>query len=219
VATKKSKDNPHQWPDGSWHSVSWQQHLDAIQLSGHSVVSLLPSTSTQKVPSTPLTPPTLPPAQTWAESHGESTPATAQPVDPYLESARLAANRNVAISKGNAAYDTGNLGFDYGYNPDGTPNAANPYSRAALYQLDYEHQRAGTTNSLAAQGQLYSGAYGRAQGRNDRNYAMNEANNRLAYQRGLHGIQTGQLGAVASAGTGVSNADFDALLKATYPGS
>jgi hypothetical protein len=34
----------------------------------------------------------------------------------------------------------------------------------------------------------------------------------------MHGIQAGQLGTVANAGTGVSNADFQALLKATYPG-
>lgn len=149
---------------------------------------------------------------------GQGSQSTPRPPDPGLENAQLVANRGVAISRGNAAYDTGNLGFDYGYNPDGSINTANPYSRAALYQKQYEESKLGTTNSLAAQGQLYSGAMANAQGRNDSAYGQNEAGNRLAFQRGLHGIQTGQLGALANAGMGVSNSDFDALLRATYPG-
>jgi hypothetical protein len=141
-----------------------------------------------------------------------------QPVDPALEEQRLIANRNVALGKGEAAYQQGNLGFDYGYNPNGTINTANPYSRAAMLQLGYEHQQAGTTNSYAAQGQLYSGAIQNALGEGSRQYGANEAANRLAYQRATHGIQAGQLNTVANAGSGVSDADFQALLKATYPG-
>jgi hypothetical protein len=72
-------------------------------------------------------------------------------------------------------------------------------------------------NSMAARGQLYSGAYGTAQNLNDTNYARGEAGNRLAYQRAMHGIQSGLLGTYANAGTGVSDADFAALLKSTYP--
>jgi hypothetical protein len=144
---------------------------------------------------------------------------TAQPIDPNVLNAQLIGNRNVAIGTGEAAYQQGNLGFDAGYNPDGTVNTANPYSRAALLQLGYEDSRRGTTNSLAAQGQLYSGAMLNAQARNDFTYGANEAANRLGYQRGLHGIQTGQLNTAANAGTGVSDADFAALLRATYPGS
>jgi hypothetical protein len=48
---------------------------------------------------------------------------------------------------------------------------------------------------------------------------MNEAANRLAYQRGTHGIQTGLLNAAGNAGSAVSDADFNALLRQTYPGS
>jgi hypothetical protein len=143
---------------------------------------------------------------------------TPQPVDPALEEQRLIANRNVALGNGEAAYQQGNLGFDYGYNPNGTINTANPYSRAAMLQLGYEHQQAGTTNSYAAQGQLYSGAIQNALGEGSRQYGANEAANRLAYQRATHGIQAGQLNTVANAGSGVSDADFQALLKATYPG-
>lgn len=220
MAASKSKEYPHQWPDGSWHSITYQQHVintnqkaTTYNPGGYTPGTLTPAEQAAiagagggTAPGAPALPPTAP-------------APTAQPVDPNLENARLIGSRNIAIGKGAAAYDTGNLGFDYGYNPDGTPNMANPYSRAALYQLDYEHQKAGSMNSYAAMGQFNSGAYGRAQAHNDRTYAMNDAGNRLAYQRGLHGIQTGQLGTVANAGTGVSDADFAALLKSTYPGS
>lgn len=142
-----------------------------------------------------------------------------QPPDPNVLNQQLIGNRNIALGNADAAYQEGNLGFDFGYNPDGSINAANPYSRAALYQLGYERQQAGTTNSLAARGQLYSGALQNQRGLDASNYAQQDAANRLAYQRGLHGIQTGQLGTVANAGSGVSDADFNALLKSTYPGS
>jgi hypothetical protein len=145
-----------------------------------------------------------------------ATAVPPQPVDPNVLNAQLVANRNVAIGKGEAAYQTGNLGFDYGYNPDGSINSANPYSRAALYQLGYERANLGASNSLAARG-IFGGAVTNAQDLNASNYAQAEAANRLGYQRSIHGIQAGQLGTVANAGTGVSDADFAALLKATYP--
>lgn len=210
------------WPDGSKnHTIPWETHLANVQLSGRSVVGLLPSVTTQPKGGA-FTPPSLPPAQTYAESHGatDSSSATApQPVDPSVLNAQLVANRNIAIGKGEAAYQEGNLGFDLGYNPDGSINAADPYSRAALFQLSHERSRLGNTNSYAAAGQLYSGALTNAQNEADRVYAQNEAGNRLAYQRGLHGIQTGLLNTTAAGGSGVSDADFNALLKATYPGS
>lgn len=144
---------------------------------------------------------------------------SAQPVDPATVNAQLVGARNVALGNANAAYDQGNLSFDYGYNPDGSVNTANPYSRAALYQLGYEHQQAGTTNSLAARGQLYSGAIQNQRAADASGYSQQDAANRLAYQRAAHGVQSGQLGTYANAGTGVSDADFSALLKSTYPGS
>jgi hypothetical protein len=213
MANIKSKQNPYFWPDGSWHSISYSQHQ--INLAkGHTgpvgdaaLNSVASSVAEQPAPPTPT--PVEP---------GPVAP-TPQPIDPALLNAQLIGNRNVAVSKGESAYQLGNLGFDYGLNPDDTVNTANPYSRAALYQLAHERQRLGNTNSYAAQGQLYSGALQNAQGESDRLYGINDATNRLAYQRAVHGVQTGQLGVVANAGTGVSDTDFQALLKATYPGS
>lgn len=146
------------------------------------------------------------------------TPAAPQPPDPQLEQAKLSAGRNIALGNSEAAYQTGNNNFDYGYNADGSSNAANPYSRAAMLEESYAASKRGTTNSLASQGQLYSGAMGSAQGRNDKNYARGEADNRLAWQRAQHGIQSGQLANYASNAIGVGDADFNALLRAAYPG-
>jgi len=159
-------------------------------------------------PSAPMYAPYVPP-----------TPAAPQPQDPGFELQKLQAGRNVALGNSESAYQTGNLGFDAGYNPDGSVNTANPYSRAAMYQLDYEHQQAGTTNSMANAGQLHSGAILNQRNTDASGYAQREAANRLAYQRGLHGIQAGQLSNYANNALGVGQGDFSALLKQEYPGT
>jgi hypothetical protein len=205
------------WPDGTKnHTISW-----ATELQHRAAKKSPPSGGGFSGLTSQLTP-----AQTAflgqnapAGGNTSATPGvTPQPYDPAAANAALIGNRNVALSKGEGAYQLGNLGFDYGYNPDGSINTANPYSRAALYQLAYANSKRGTTNSLAARGQLYSGAMVNAQNENDRSYAQNEAANRLAFQRAVHGVQSGQLNTYANAGTGVSDADFNSLLKSTYPG-
>lgn len=209
MASQQSAKNPYQWPDGSWHSISFQQHtrnqhdaqVQRIAQAGAAAgsPSLQANLAAQPGQSVAGTPPPSP-----------------QPADPNAELAKLQGNRNLGIARGESAYQTGNLGFDLGYNPDGTVNTANPYSRAALLQLGYENQQRGTTNSLAAAGQLYSGAIENQRGIDSSNYARSEAANRLAYQRGLHGIQAGLLGTMANTGLSASDNDFSSLLKNVY---
>lgn len=203
------------WPDGSkGHSIPWAtelQHRAAKTAPSGGGFSSLPAQLT--------------PAQTAflnanapAKGNTGGPAVTAQPFDPALAQQQLIGNRNVALSKGESAYQLGDLGFEYGYNPDGSVNTANPYSRAALYQLAYTNSKRGTSNSMAAQGQ-FGGALRHQQGLNDSAYAQREAGNRLAFQRAVHSVQTGQLSTLANAGTGVSDADWQGLLKSTYPGS
>lgn len=228
------------WPDGSKnHTISWQQHLQntgtrvtsspagTVQISaaGQAALNRIAGGAGGVYSTSPQGTVVISPAgvntlnQIRDGGPGPAAPGTTpQPYDPSLDQAALIANRNVALAQGEGAYQLGNLGFDYGYNPDGSLNTANPYSRAALYQLAYTNSKRATTNSMAAQGQLYSGAYGHQQGLNDQAYAQNEAANRLAFQRAVHGVQSGQLNTYANAGTGVSDTDFQALLKATYGG-
>lgn len=69
-----------------------------------------------------------------------------------------------------------NIGTDYGIDYTGDPvngaanftiapdvDVTNPFSRAALLKRSYQQATAGNTNSMAARGQLYSGALQRAQ--------------------------------------------------------
>lgn len=109
--------------------------------------------------------------------------ATAGPLglpSDSLYTTQTAANR--------AAYDTRinndlqsetRLGLDYGidfqrnadgslgsYNISPTVDVSNPFSQAALLKRSYDQSVRGTTNSYAAQGQLYSGALENAQSEN-----------------------------------------------------
>jgi hypothetical protein len=223
------------WPDGTkGHSIPWATELtrrtgaQAARQRAENAARAQQAANQAKQTATGHTPTGAPgkgvPRPLTPVPGGVVAPpsgmpgVTPQPFDPALAEQQLVGNRNIALANGEAAYQTGNLGFDYGYNPDGTVNVANPYSRAALYQLGYTNSKRGTTNSMAAQGQLWSGAYGHQQDLNDQAYARGEAGNRLAYQRALHGVQSGKLSTYANAGTGIGNADFSSLLKATYPG-
>lgn len=109
------------------------------------------------------------------------TPATnALPVDPVYTN-QLGINQQ-SHDKGIAALEgqkTSTLS-DYGYSGQFDPTTHqlvagslrvdpnNPYSKAAQLQRSYDNAKRGTTNGLAARGQLYSGAMANAQNSNDR---------------------------------------------------
>jgi hypothetical protein len=167
----------------------------------------LPAVHAQNAPSAPQYAPYVPP-----------TPVAAQPYDPNLEQQRLTAGRNVALGNNEATWQTQNTGYDLGYNPDGTSNAANPYSQAQLLQDSYHRQQLGTTNSMAAQGQLYSGALSNAQATNDRGYSQGDAALRQQALERYHSIGATRAANYASNASGMSDAEWQALLKATYGG-
>jgi hypothetical protein len=110
-----------------------------------------------------------------------------------------------------ATYQLGQLQQEYGY---GETGAANPYSRAALLQESFQRSKLGTTNNYAAGGQLYSGAYGRAQGENQRQYSIGENANRRAYDQAVYGVNYGQAQNAATYGIGMDDAAYEALLRA-----
>lgn len=107
---------------------------------------------------------------------GVSAPAApgaqARPVDPFLEAAQGSANRQLSTTLQGLQYQRGQLGseFGLGVTPQGTvfDDPSNPYSRAAALQLAHDRSVQGTTTSMAAQGQLYSGATQNAQNENQR---------------------------------------------------
>lgn len=198
----KSAVNKYQWPDGSWHSITWTQHQ--FDLAGPQSTAINAAGPAQPAGAVQKGIATAAPQSTEAPS--------AQPVDPNLAIDTLTANRNIAVGNATTAQNEGNLTFDYGYNADGTANSANPFSRAMLLEDTYNNSRRGTSNSLAAQGQGFSGALANAQGINDTTYAQNEAANRTAFQRAYQAQQQGQLSTYANNSLGASTDDFNSLL-------
>jgi hypothetical protein len=144
---------------------------------------------------------------------GEPNPAAVggRPLDWQEQAYGISANRNLALGNLDAAYQRGTLEQEYGYGQSG---AANPYSRAALLEESYKRNKLGTTNSMAGAGQLYSGAYGRAQGENQRQYSIASDQNRRQYDQQVYGLNYGQAQNAANYGMGVDDEAFAALLRA-----
>lgn len=145
------------------------------------------------------------PGGAWEPSVG------GRPLDPQEEAYRLGAGRNVTLAQGEGAYQRGQAEQFYGY---GASGAANPYSQAALLEESYKRSKLGTTNNYASSGQLHSGAYGRMQGENQRQYSIGVDRNRREYDQTVHGINYGVAQTVANNGIGVDEETYKALLRA-----
>lgn len=143
---------------------------------------------------------------------------TPPPFDPAFEASKLGATWNVQTGDAEAGYQTGRTAYSTGYNADGSRNASNPYSQAQLLQDNFHRSQTGTNNSMAAAGQLYSGARLNAQGRNDRLYAEGSAGLRDSASDTYHGIQVGQLQNYGANSLGVGQGQFDSLRRSIYGG-
>lgn len=133
--------------------------------------------------------------------------------DPGLLAAQDSAKRQTDIADASALFQTGQIGSSYGYDAMGGIDVNNPYSRAALLQESYTRSRAANQNGMAAQGQLYSGALKDAQSESTRQYAIGDDQLRKGYAADQANVLQTQLGAYASAGSGVNSAAYQALLN------
>ena len=92
----------------------------------------------------------------------DAPPPVAPPVDPQYGADVNAATLNRDTTLSQDAADRAALGGIYGLALDASGNViddhTNPFSRAAAQQTAYDNAVRGTTNSMAARGQLYSGA-------------------------------------------------------------
>lgn len=121
-------------------------------------------------------------------------PAPQRPINsgpaPYKDEsyfntvASEAARRDNTLNSLTAQESTAKIG--YGFDTD---IATNPYSRAALLQKNYDTAQKGTMNSMAAGGQLYSGAHSNARGMNRGNYNANYDGLRKSYDAELARIR------------------------------
>lgn len=144
-------------------------------------------------------------------------PPPGQPYDPALQAYLAEQDRQFAIAQAGFAYEGGQEAYQTGFNQNGTANASNPYSLAALLKENYNRSTSGTLNSYANQGQLYSGAYGRMQGENARNYSMGY--NQLANQAAsaYQSLSQRESQAAAQYGIGLTAQQRAALYRALNP--
>src|SRR3954470_528060 len=133
---------------------------------------------------------------------------SAPPPDPTYEAYRASAGRNVSLGDAEATYQHANISNEYGIG-----DSSNPCSKAAMLQESYNRAKLGTTNGLAAQGQLYSGAMTNAQNENDHQYSISNDALQRAYQNAQHSVGYGQAQNYANNAIGVSDQGFAALLR------
>lgn len=173
-----------------------------------------------------FTPQTPSPGGGGAAGGGGFTPqdqSAAPPVDPIYDQtiAGLGRSRTDALAELTRQRGAGLLGYGYNatYDANGlvsglTYDPNNPYSQAALARTVYQQNKNGTTNSLAARGQLYSGALTNAQNTNDTNFNVGENSRQQALINFLNGLTGQEKGVNDSFDTGSLQAEGDRLGRA-----
>lgn len=127
----------------------------------------------QSSPFTPKWGNTIKGTSTMSPAPAPSSPITgpAAPAPPPMPAATYDSIYNNDLASAQAGYDTslaginlqrGRVAFDTGFGANGQVDLSNPYNQALMLQRSYEQGQRGTTNSMAAAGQLYSGANQRA---------------------------------------------------------
>jgi hypothetical protein len=204
----------HRWPTDppgkpASHSISWTEH-ERNRNQGGFVNTYNQYAQSQGAPQygTPAYQAAYDPTQPF----GTPQPVGARVPDFNEQYQTTTANRNVALSNAEATYQTGQINRQFG--TPGQYDASNPYSQASLYETAYKQGQRGDNTSFASQGQLYSGAYQNQI--NERTRQHGAGVNDLATQQNaaLHNVTSGQLQTYANAGSSVSDAQFQALLRA-----
>lgn len=155
-----------------------------------------------------------------------SPPVPPPPPDPnqIARDGQIAANLSHTLS--DLDYRESRTRQDYGFE-----DTSNPFNALALLQRSYSQAKDGALNSYASQGQLYSGAYGRAREGVDFNYSKSYDQLSRNYQDALRGIagsrttaqDNARLGILDSQGTATTDAlnqrpSFDAVQTPTLVG-
>lgn len=175
TVTKRPKFNPSaSWSYGQQAVNAWNQtNPGKPKISTAWDQSWLTAWNKANPSKTPLTAGTNPskPATTPAAPTAPTPAANKQPVDPTYNADIAGLDQGLWNTHVDLNASRTNTLLDYGYNETSpgqvTVDPNNPYSRAALLAKSYREAKSGTTNSLASQGQLYSGALRNAQDVND----------------------------------------------------
>jgi hypothetical protein len=200
------------WPDGSkGHSISWDVHQGNLRKRAYDK-SKGNTFGSSFAPASPGSPAAA------ANPAAVGPVVTPQPFDPAFEAQKLSATWSTQLADSESGYQKGETAWGTGYNADGSLNTSNPYSQAMLLQDSYKRGVTGTNNSMAAAGQLYSGARLNAQAHNDRVYAEGSSALKDQARQSYHGIDYGRLSTYGQNSLGVNDADYQSLRRAVYGG-
>lgn len=125
--------------------------------------------------------------------------------DPQVQAAKAAAAKAKDATLASLADRSKGLDVSFGLGENADPN--NPWSKLALLQKSFQQAQRGNQTSMAARGQLSSGAYQRAQRRASDAYGQGHNDLQSAYRSGKAAIQD----AVNAANAGAESADIDAV--------
>ena len=132
-----------------------------------------------------------------------------QPQDPVSEAKKSNLTRSYNDTSAAIDYDEGRVKREYGFD-----DASNPFSRARLLQQSFENRQRATTNTLAARGQLYSGALVNQKAIDQRGYDTSYDQLRTGYQDALQSILQRRTQARTALDSGTIEADAEGLSRA-----
>lgn len=202
------KRRPRRRPPGSVYAAQQQSASQVQQQNAQNQAGLAAYQAQSPPPAKGVVRP-----QTEAEREAILNPgpvAQPPPLDPAFQAQQAAANLNIQFGNAWDQYQTGQIENQYGLGLD----TSNPYSRAKLLEESYTRSRRGTTNSLAAQGQLYSGAMQTAQDENLRNYSIGKDTLSRERQAALDAILKGNLDRYGQVGANIDDQTLQSLLAA-----
>lgn len=133
------------------------------------------------------------------------------PPDPIYQSDVGLAGYGYQNNLAGINYDRTDLAQTTGFNAEGGLDPTNPFSIAANITRRYQQQQAGTTNSMAAAGQLYSGALNRARGEDYYQYQRSYDSARRSASRGFQDLKEREGSAYFNYATGLNQANSDRL--------
>lgn len=111
----------------------------------------------------------------------------------------------------NAGYKKTAYEQEYGLDPGFNDYKANPYSRAALLEQSFQRANRASGNSLAAGGQLYSGASQNAETYNREHKGQETNSLESAYRKALQGVNEEEAGALTTREEEKGNAKWKAI--------
>ncbi len=126
--------------------------------------------------------------------------------DPVYENTRAQAGLGYDQTLAANQYQRGRIRQTYGFD-----DVSDPFNRAAMLKKNYMERQQGTTNSYAAQGQLYSGATQRGLDEGRSSYDQSYAGLRRQYEDELQGLAQSDLAAQIARDMGVNEALADSI--------